>query len=107
MKLDRALSMLGIAAKAGKVVSGEFSTEKAVKSYRAELVLVAKDASDNTKKLFRDKCSFYQVACYEYADKEALGQAIGKQFRASVAVTDKGLADAIVKQIEQNGQQAQ
>ena len=44
MKLDRALSMLGIAAKAGKVVSGEFSTEKAVKSDRAELVLVAKDA---------------------------------------------------------------
>ena len=35
MKPDRVLSMLGIAAKAGSVVSGEFSTEKAVKEGRA------------------------------------------------------------------------
>lgn len=28
---DKALAMLGMAAKAGKVVSGEFSVEKAVK----------------------------------------------------------------------------
>lgn len=31
MKPDKVLSMLGIAAKAGGVASGEFSTEKAVK----------------------------------------------------------------------------
>ena len=41
MKPDRVLSMLGIAAKAGSVASGEFSTEKAVKEGRAYLVIVA------------------------------------------------------------------
>ena len=35
--------MLGIAAKAGSVASGEFSTEKAVKEGRAYLVIVAQD----------------------------------------------------------------
>ena len=30
--MDRVLSMIGIAAKSGNVVSGEFSTEKAVKT---------------------------------------------------------------------------
>ena len=55
---DRALSMLSLAAKAGKVASGEFSVEKAVKSRKAYLVLVADDASENTKKLFRNMCSF-------------------------------------------------
>ena len=46
MKPDRVLSMLGIAAKAGSVASGEFSTEKAVKEGRAYLVIVAQDASE-------------------------------------------------------------
>ena len=61
MKPDRVLSMLGIAAKAGSVASGEFSTEKAVKEGRAYLVIVAQDASDNTKKMFRNMTDFYQV----------------------------------------------
>ena len=50
----RILSMLGLAAKAGNLVSGEFSVEKAVKEHKAFLVIVAGDASDNTKKNFRN-----------------------------------------------------
>ena len=50
--------MLGIAAKAGGVASGEFSTEKAVKDGRAWLVIVASDASENTQKHFRDMTTF-------------------------------------------------
>lgn len=55
MRPDKVLSMLGIAAKSGSVVSGEFSTEKAVKEGRAYLVIVAGDSSDNTKKMFSKK----------------------------------------------------
>ena len=40
MKPDRALSMVGIAARAGSIASGEFSTEKALKSGKAYLVIV-------------------------------------------------------------------
>ena len=50
MKQNKTLSMLGLARRAGKVVSGEFSVEKAVKSGKAYLVIVAEDASDNTIK---------------------------------------------------------
>ena len=46
--------MLGLAAKAGKIASGEFSTERAVKSGSAFLVIVSEEASENTKKLFRE-----------------------------------------------------
>ena len=52
MSQNKALSMIGLATKAGKVASGEFCTEKEVKSGRACLVIVADDASDNTKKKF-------------------------------------------------------
>lgn len=100
MKQNKVLSLLGLSVRAGKVASGEFAAETAVKSGKAALVIVAEDASANTKKLFRDKCSFYEVPVYEYGTKEALGHAIGKEFRASVAVLDTGLANAIISHLE-------
>ena len=95
--VDRVLSMLGIAAKAGNVVSGEFSTEKAVKTGKAYLVIVSEEASDNTKKMFENMTDFYGVPCFYYGTKEDLGRAIGKQFRASLAVTDENLSKAVEK----------
>ena len=53
MKNNRVLSLIGLATKAGKTVSGEFSTEKSVKTGKGLLVIVAEDASENTKKKFR------------------------------------------------------
>lgn len=92
MKPDKVLSMLGLAAKAGAVASGEFSTEKSVKEGKAFLVIVAGDASDNTKKHFRDMTTFYEVPMYEYSNKEMLGHAIGKEFRASLSINNENFA---------------
>lgn len=94
---DKVLSMLGLAAKAGKVTSGEFSVEKSVKSGKAYLVIVAGDASDNTRKMFTNMCTYYNVPIYFYGDKDILGNAIGKKTRASLTVTDAGFSKAIVK----------
>ena len=100
MKQNRILSLVGLATKAGKTVSGEFSTEKAVKTGTAYLVIVSEEASGNTKKKFQNMCSFYQVPIYFYGTKLELGAAMGKEFRASLAVNDRGLAEAIRKQLD-------
>lgn len=97
---NKVLSILGLSMKAGKLLSGEFSVEQAVKANKAFIVIVAEDASENTKKLFRDKCTFYNVPEYEYGTKEQLGCAIGKEIRASVAVTDSGLANKIEQELK-------
>lgn len=101
MKPDKVLSMLGIAAKSGSIASGEFSTEKAVKDGKAYLVIVAGDASENTQKMFRNMTEFYEVPMYLYGDKETLGHFIGKEFRASLAVTNEGLAHSIEDKLKQ------
>ena len=67
---------------------------------QAMVVLVAEDASKNTKKLFLDKCSFYEVPVYIYGTKESLGRAIGRQERSSVGVTNEGLAESVKKNLE-------
>ncbi|MBO5302447.1 MAG: ribosomal L7Ae/L30e/S12e/Gadd45 family protein [Lachnospiraceae bacterium] len=99
MKPDKVLSMLGIAAKANSIASGEFMTEQTVKSGEAFLVIVAEDASDNTKKMFRNMCEFYETKLVFYGTKESLGHSIGKEYRASLAVTNEGLADAVSKKL--------
>lgn len=99
MKTDKILSMIGLAKKAGRLVSGEFMTEGAIKDGSAQLVIIASDVSENTRKKFTNSCSYYHVPIREYSDKETLGHGIGKEFRASLAVTDKGLAQAILKKM--------
>lgn len=101
MRPDKVLSMLGIAAKSGSIASGEFSTEKAVKDGKAYLVIVATDASENTKKSFKNMTDYYEVPMYLYGDKETLGHFIGKEFRASLAVTKEGLAHSIEDKLKQ------
>ena len=99
-KPDGVLSLLGIAAKGRNLVSGEFAVEKAVKEGKAFLVIVAYEASDNTKKKFRNMCEFYEVPIAEYGTKDSLGHAIGKEERSSIGITDQGLSNGILKLIE-------
>ena len=100
MTKNKILSLLGIAMRGRNLVSGEFQTENSVKNGSAMLVIIAEDASANTKKLFTDKCSFYEVPVYEFGTKVELGRAIGTDLRSSLGVCDAGLADAIIKQLE-------
>ena len=94
---NKLLSMLGLCTKAGKLKSGEFQTESSVKSGEAFLVIVAGDASDNTKKKFNDMCTFYETPIIEYGFKEEMAKAIGKDVRAMLAVCDEGFAKSILK----------
>ena len=97
---NKVLSLLGLATKAGKVASVEFSTEKSVKTGKGFLVLVADDASQNTRKKFQNMCDFYEVPIYFIANKEELGRFCGKEFRASLAVQDENFAKAMLKELQ-------
>lgn len=99
LKQNKVLSLLGLAMRGRHLVSGEFQTLEAVKNGSAMLVIIAEDASANTRKLFTDKCTFYQVPVYVYGTKDELGRAIGKEMRSSIGVSDAGLAEAIIKQL--------
>lgn len=96
----KVFSYIGLSAKGRNLVSGEFSTENAVKGQNAYLVIVASDASDNTKKLFRNKTDFYGVPYREFSTKEELGHILGKKICASIAFIDEGLAKAAVSCID-------
>ena len=93
-------SLLGIAMRAGKLVSGEDGTMIDLKKGKLNLVIVAEDASNNTKKLFKDKSSFRHVNCIELSTKSDLGISIGKDSRAVIGIKDIGLANKIIQLID-------
>lgn len=100
MKIDKTLSFLGLAKKAGKVESGSFCVEKAVKSGKSYLVLLAQDASSNTKKDIENMCAYYKVPCITYGNKESLGAAIGLENRVCIALTDEGFAKGVISKVQ-------
>lgn len=103
MQRNKVLSYLGLATRAGRVVSGEFCVEKSVRQRRARLVLVSEDASENSRKNFRNLCTYYKVPLYFFGSREELGAACGKETRVSAAVEDEGLADAAIRAIQESG----
>ncbi len=92
---DKILFMLSIAAKAGKTSCGSFLAETAIKKNKAKLVIIADDASDNTKKQFNNMASYRKVPVLEYGTKSELGHFTGNEERSVVAVTDINLANGI------------
>ena len=89
--------MMGIAAKAGRLKSGEFQSEESIKSGKARLCILASDASERTGKHFTDMCEYRHIPIYRAdIDKDALGQMIGRGQRTSVVIEDRGLADNIL-----------
>ena len=97
------LSLIGLAKRARKVVSGEFSTEKSVKSGKSHMVIVSEEASDNTKKMFTNMCTHYKVPIYLFGTKDELGHAMGQEFRASLSVEDAGFPKSMVDRMKING----
>jgi ribosomal protein L7Ae-like RNA K-turn-binding protein len=104
---------LGLAMRAGKLVTGDESVLKSVRAGGAKLVVMATDASANMQKKYRDKCGSYQVPLLEFGSRAELGASIGKEERVLIAVTDAGFARMLrncqanfaeVKDIEQNRQ---
>ncbi len=85
IKRDAFYAMLGIAMRAGVLSLGEGGVSKAISSGAALTVLLDAGASENTKKKFRDSCTFYKVPLFE-TEQDRLGYAIGKPGRMSAAV---------------------
>ncbi|WP_335870756.1 YlxQ family RNA-binding protein [Bacillus sp. 2205SS5-2] len=95
MKTAQWISLLGLANRARKVISGEELVIKEVRSGRAKLVILSQDASENTAKKVQDKCRTYGVPVKLVNNRETLGHAIGKEARVVVALSDNGFANKL------------
>ncbi|MEG0366467.1 MAG: ribosomal L7Ae/L30e/S12e/Gadd45 family protein [Coprobacillus sp.] len=91
---DDVLSLLGLASRARKITCGDILL-KDIRNNQVSFVLIAEDASDNTKKKYSDKCQFYKVDYLIIGNVDDLSKAIGKSNRVVIGIKDRGFASKI------------
>lgn len=99
-RTERALGLIGLAVRAGKVIFGTPMVCDAMRAgKKMYLVIEACDSSENTHKRINDRSTYYGIACVRMdVGTEQLAHALGKSGDlAVVAVTDQGMAQAILK----------
>ena len=94
--MDNILHMIGLALRAGRLEVGEEPVGAACRARDCRLILVARDAADNSFRRVRHfadagQCLWVSVPY----TKEELGRAVGRTACAMTAVTDIGFAEAI------------
>lgn len=98
--MERILSMIGLAKKAGLVEIGEEPVGSAARAKHARVILVAGDASASSVRRAYSFAQSGSCLCLTVdATKDQLGSALGRTSVAMVAVTDIGFAESIVKKL--------
>jgi len=95
--------MLGLCQRAGKLASGDLAAEQALKKGKADLLILAEDASERTREKFARLAARSGVPCYLAGTRDELGSALGKAHRAAVAVQSKDFTKGIIGILEREG----
>lgn len=88
---NKVLSLLGLAKRANKVVTGQDIVLKNIRNNKVNLVFIANDCGKSTLKKFTDKCNFYQIDIDTTFSKQDLSDAIGSK-RSIIGITDRGFS---------------
>jgi ribosomal protein L7Ae-like RNA K-turn-binding protein len=90
---------MSLCMKAGKLATGETAAQAALRNGTAFLVVIAGDASDNTKKKFINKSFYYNKPAVIFGDKDTLSKSVGRQNRSVFVITDIHLAKKLHDEI--------
>lgn len=98
--MDNILHMVGLALRAGRLEVGEEPVGAVCRARDCRLIIVARDAADNTFRRVRHfadagQCLWISVPY----TKDELGSAVGRTSCAMLAVTDIGFAEAIARKL--------
>lgn len=93
---ERILNLIGLAQRAGKLVTGEDLVLQSIRSNKAKLVFISSNASKNATKQFLNKCEYYSIPVVDQFSREQLSHALGKD-RTVCALTDDGFVKSLQK----------
>ncbi|MBQ3816950.1 MAG: ribosomal L7Ae/L30e/S12e/Gadd45 family protein [Clostridia bacterium] len=102
--MNKILTLLGFATKAGRLSFGFNSAMDSVKAGKAKLVVTACDLSEKTSKEVNFYCdkNFVKVLRLSTADIQTVSEAVGRKC-GIVSVNDSGFAQALLGAYTQGG----
>lgn len=93
--VNKVYGLLGITAKAGKILSGTDQVLEELVRHKVKLVIIAKDTSEKSIKNMKYYCDKEKVEMIVYGTIDENSKAIGKKNRAVIAIKDANLANSI------------
>ena len=90
-------NLLGLCRKSGNLLCGATAVESAIKARKCHLVLIAEDSGDSIKRKIENLCTANKTEFRIVFNKEWLGNAVGLDDKAVVAIKSKDFADGILK----------
>ncbi len=97
--VNKVYGLLGISAKAGKLISGTDLVLEQMQKKKVTLVIIAEDASEKTIKNMKYYCEKMNVELIVYGNIKDNSKSIGKNNRAIIGIIDKNLAESVKKVI--------
>lgn len=97
---EKVYGLMGLACRAGQLVSGEFEVERQLNKGTLCAVLLDGDASENTRKRFSDACAHRELPIYMDFEPGRIGRAIGKDNRRIAALKKGKLSEQILKLLD-------
>ena len=97
--VNKIYGLLGISAKAGKIIAGMDIVLENLAKKKVKLVIVAEDASEKTIKNIKYYCEKENVELLIFGNISENSKSIGKHNKAIIGILDKNLADSLQKVI--------
>jgi len=97
--VNKVYGLLGISAKAGKIIAGMDIILENLAKKKVKLVIVAEDASEKTIKNIRYYCEKENVELIIFGNISENSKSIGKHNKAIIGILDKNLANSLQKVI--------
>lgn len=94
--MKKLLGLIGLCARAGRLVTGEDACEKFIRSGKAKVAFIDEDASENAFKAMRNACAYGGVTLITLPSGEP-GRACGKPGRMTASTGDAGFANKMIE----------
>ncbi|MBN1623677.1 MAG: ribosomal L7Ae/L30e/S12e/Gadd45 family protein [Clostridia bacterium] len=94
---------VGLARKAGKLVTGTMACTQAIKKGRVELVIATEDTAGNTLDKLKIICENSKTELIEYGQSPMLGIALGRENVKIIGIVDKDFKKLILSKMRLNG----
>ena len=94
--MDKFFNFLGLAKRAGNIVEGYSRCDEQRNKKDFFLIIISNDASNSTRKKFKNHCIAKNIELIEDFSKEQLGSPIGREEVKVLAVLDKNMAQKLI-----------
>lgn len=93
--MNKFFKFLGLAKRSGNLIEGYSKCDEERNKKNIFLFIISNDASNSTKKKFKNHCSTKDIVFIEDFSKEELGFSIGREEVKILAITDKNMANKL------------